>query len=316
MNSCEEKIKKNICRLRKTYEIEFLKKTSSFISLGLENQYDLTLRREQESSSLTVDTLIEKMLYSDLSKVLLLGGPGAGKSTLLLKIASFLTNKEYNKNYYIPILIKCGLEKNDNIKELIHISMFSVKEKEILLDEGRLILIFDGINEVSNMEVREFLNKIIIFSEEYPECKYILSCRSLEFPALDYSPFEKFSIMPVTYEQIRDNFKKELGYDKGDMYYTKLCHSSQNYLLDICRTPLLLSLVVTILSDDNNSISLEKLRNKSDIYEEFYKSLTNRQLMKNTVSSTYSKYYELRDEIFKTLSFYMQAKGIVYIEET
>ena len=315
MDNFEENIIKNICRLEKNYRAEFAKRISSFISLGIENQYDIILRSEQSSQDIDIEILIQKMLNSDINKISLLGGPGAGKSTLLLKMALSLTSKKYNNMAFIPVLIKCGLEKNDDLKKLIHLSKFSEEEKERLWEDGRLFLIFDGINEASNIGVKEFLNKIALLSIDYPECKYIVSCRTLEFPSMEYSPFERFTVLPVTDEQIKNNLKMELGDDIGEKYFSELCHSSKNYLLDICRIPLLLSLVINILSSADCPPSLEELRSKSDIYEQFYESLKRRQQMKNTIVSN-DMYFELRDEIFKTLSYYMQGKGLVYIEES
>lgn len=185
--------------------------------MGIENQYDIILRSEQSSQDIDIEILIQKMLNSDINKISLLGGPGAGKSTLLLKMALSLTSKKYNNMAFIPVLIKCGLEKNDDLKKLIHLSKFSEEEKERLWEDGRLFLIFDGINEASNIGVKEFLNKIALLSIDYPECKYIVSCRTLEFPSMEYSPFERFTVLPVTDEQIKNNLKMELGDDIGEM---------------------------------------------------------------------------------------------------
>ena len=315
MNDFEVKVNKSIQRLHKRYNDEFRKKVSSFISLAIENQYDLSLRDESKCKDVTIDYLLREMMTSEKSRVSLLGGPGAGKSTLLLNLAILVCESDINNYHYIPVLIKCGLEKQHDVKRLVHLGGFTEEEKEYLWTEGRLFLIFDGINEVSNVDIKEFMNSISLLSEDYPDCKYIISCRSLEYPTVEYSPFEKYSVSPVTNIQIEEKLVKELGEERGRYYYSELCHSSKNYLLDICRTPLLLTLIISILSDSNNITSFDNLKNKSDIYKNFYVSITDRHLKKGTVSSK-DRFDALRDEIFKQLSYYMQAKGIVYIEET
>ena len=194
MKTFEDKISYNINHFSEQYNKEFNQKISSFISLGIENQYDLSLHGERDCRDITIELLLKEMLESNMNRIALLGGPGAGKSTLLLKMAILLTTEEYNLDSYIPVLIKCGLEKTDEVENLIHISGFSKEGKKQLLEEGRLFLIFDGINEVSNMEINDFLNKIYLLSEDYPECKYIVSCRSLEFPVTEYNPFEKYTV--------------------------------------------------------------------------------------------------------------------------
>lgn len=310
----ETKVKKVIERFGKRYNDEFQKKISSFISLAIENQCELSLFDENECRDITIEKLLNEMMISDKNRVSLLGGPGAGKSTLLLRLAILLCDPEVNNDQYIPVLIKCGLEKQHDIKKLVHLGSFSEVDKERLWSEGRLFLIFDGINEVSNIEVREFMNSISLLSDDYPECKYIVSCRSLEYPVFEYSPFEKYTVSPVTESQIKDKLINELGQAKGEKYFSELCHSSKNYLLDICRTPLLLSLIIGILSSTEDNASFDNIKSKSDIYKNFYENITLRQRKKSSVPPK-DKYYALRDEIFKQLSYYMQAKGIVYIDE-
>lgn len=314
VNVFEEKVKVAINRFHKRYIDEFQKKISSFISLAIENQCDLSLYDENECKEITVENLLQEMIFSEKNRVSLLGGPGAGKSTLLLRMAILLCNADVNNHQYIPVLIKCGLEKQLEIKRLVHLGGFDDNDRERLWTEGRLFLIFDGINELSNIEVRDFMNNLTALSDEYPDCKFIISCRTLEYPVFEYSPFEKYTVSPVTESQIEEKLVSELGEEKGRYYYSELCHSPKNYLLDICRTPLLLSLIIGILCNTEENVSFEMLKNKSDIYKNFYESITIHQRKKSSASSK-DKYYSLRDEIFKQLSFYMQAKGIVYIDE-
>lgn len=311
-----QKILKCKERLENKYSTELNSKVTSFISLGIQNQYELTIREESSRKNFGIEELVDQMEDLGVNRVALLGGPGAGKSTLLLKLAIIMSSSETGKS--IPVLVRCGLEKNVDVKKLVHLSGFSDKEKESLWEEGRLCIIFDGINEVSDMSIKEFLNNISMLSEDYPECKFIISCRSLEYPEMEFSPFEKYSVLPVTDKQIEDNLKNEFGEKEGSSFFEELRHSTRNYLLDICRTPLLLSLLINIISNaeskDKSITTLKNLKNRNDIYKQFYKTITARQQSKNTTSE-HDMYYGLRDELFKTLSYYMQANNLVYIEE-
>ena len=78
MNDFEVKVKKSIQRLHKRYSDEFRKKISSFISLAIENQYDLSLHDESKCKDVTIDYLLREMMTSEKSRDSLLGGPGAG----------------------------------------------------------------------------------------------------------------------------------------------------------------------------------------------------------------------------------------------
>jgi len=66
------------------------KKISSFISLAIENQYDLSLYDENKCKDTTIDHLLCEMMTSEKNRVSLLGGPGAGKSTTVVKFGHSL----------------------------------------------------------------------------------------------------------------------------------------------------------------------------------------------------------------------------------
>lgn len=304
--------------LENRYSVELNDKVTSFISLGIQNQYqyELTIREESSRKNFGIEKLVDQMEDLGVNKVALLGGPGAGKSTLLLKLAIMMASSETGNS--IPVLVRCGLEKNVGVKKLVHLSGFSDEEKESLWREGRLCIIFDGINEVSDMSIKEFLNSIFTLSDDYSKCKFIISCRSLEYPEMEYSPVEKYSVLPVTDEQIEDNLKNQFGEKEGISIFEELRHGTKNYLLDICRNPLLLSLLTSIIANaepkDKSINTLKNLKNRNDIYKQFYKTITARQRNKNTTSE-HDTYHGLKDELLKTLSYYMQANNLVYIEE-
>ena len=85
----------------------------------------------------------------------LLGPNGAGKSTLLLKMAVQLSEKNLdNCAAMIPIYVQCGLLSSyDRLEDEIHLSGYSEEEKKYLWENGKLCLLFDGINEAVNADM-------------------------------------------------------------------------------------------------------------------------------------------------------------------
>lgn len=168
-----------------------------------------------------------------ICKEALIGGPGAGKSTLLLKMAVQLSEKNLD-NYaaMIPIYVQCGLLSSyDRLEDEIHLSGYSEEEKKYLWENGKLCLLFDGINEAVNVEMGKLLRDVVNLSEEYPECRYVINCRAIEFPIWASSYFEPYSILPVKDEQIRTQFCKEFGDVTGEKYYTELINSLKKFYI-------------------------------------------------------------------------------------
>jgi len=309
----DAKISKAQLDASKKYARDLKKKTSSFISLGL--QCELTIRDEGNQQEYYVEDLISQIINAE-DPIVLLGGPGAGKSTLLLKIANLFSETKTLREKYIPILVRCGLNTCTKIKDQVHLNGFLDEEKEMLWESGRLCIIFDGINEISHMPIGDFLMEVLQLAEKYP-CKYILSCRTVEFPRFADKFFAKYSVMPVTDQQMETKLKGELGEEFGSIYYNNLIHGSQNYLIDICRNPLLLSLVSKIIKEkrlENGEFDLSQLRTKGDVYKHFCKLLIDHQVSKKDDPS-YVRFRTLREELIKTLAYYMQARNQVYIDD-
>lgn len=308
----ENKISKSIKQAHDRNQKRLDKKTNSFISLRI--QYSLIIRDQKTNEEFQISDLEN---YMEDNPIALVGGPGVGKSTLLLKLAVQLTERNFdNCAVMIPIYIQCGLLSSyEKLEDEIHLSGYSEEEKKYLWENGKLCLLFDGINETVNVEMRKLLMDIVNLSEEYPECRYVINCRAIEFPIWASSYFQQYSILPVKDEQIKRQFCKEFGDVIGKKYYIELINSSHNYLFELCKNPLLLSLVIRIISQSMNSteiFSFSQIKGKGDIYREFCHNLMQHQLKKITREK--ELYFEIiRERLFTTLAYYMQANNKVYI---
>src|SRR5690606_950289 len=102
----------------------------------------------------------------------LLGNPGVGKTTELKKTFEILW-EEREKNNTIPYYINIkNFRTTTKIEDLLKID--GIDWKEI----PSIILIFDGLDEIS--QIHEFISELEIFIVTYRKLKikYLISCRT------------------------------------------------------------------------------------------------------------------------------------------
>lgn len=307
--SFKEKLSQFVDRERKIIESDFKQKTESFISLGFSKAVSVLLKSSRSSDPFFVEDLIKNI---KIKPVTILGGPGAGKSTLLLKFALSLLDSNL-----IPIYIKFGIQsKYTNLYDEINFSYFSYEEKKLLFEEGRLCIIFDGINE-SSIDINDVLKDIYNLSITYPNCRFICSCRTLEFPSDKRQYYDSFEVLPVSDKQIQEQFIEHLGEEIGENFYIQLKSIRMRYLMDMCHIPLLLSMVLSLLLENKEGIQAKDLYNidfltsKSSIYQKFFSHIKEHQFNRQYDSD----YLDLEDELLYWIGYGMQKEQKVFISE-
>ncbi|MDJ0660054.1 MAG: NACHT domain-containing protein [Crocosphaera sp.] len=126
--------------------------------------------------------------------LMVIGEPGAGKSTFLRKIGlEALKGKKLLKESYkhscIPVFIelKKFAEEDINIKSMI-INEFDIcklpqaeKSVEKLLENGKLLILLDGLDEVPTKNMDRVINKIQDFVDKHDKNRFIISCRTAAY---------------------------------------------------------------------------------------------------------------------------------------
>jgi predicted NACHT family NTPase len=131
--------------------------------------------------------------------LMVLGAPGAGKSTFLRKIGleCFKGKKSNFKHQTIPVLLELRnfTESKIDLKALIEAEFATCgfpkpqQFTESALNQGKLLILLDGLDEVTSANVNFVIDAIQDFVDRYNKNRYIASCRT----ALYRYNFKRFS---------------------------------------------------------------------------------------------------------------------------
>jgi NACHT domain len=239
-------------------------------------------RKNEEASVLDINELL-----SVVHRTVLLGMPGGGKSTFSCKVSNDLAT-DYSKRLLAgrqvtPVLVilrDYGVEKkshNCSILEFIETtanSKYQVKSPqrafEYLLLNGRIAVIFDGLDELLDTSYRqEISNDIESFCLLYPSVPVIVTSRevSYEQAPLNEKLFETFGLSPFTDIQVQKYVENwfatdlELTYDQQKQRANAFLEESK-IVPDLRSNPLMLALMCNIYLGENYIPN-----NRPDVYE-------------------------------------------------
>ena len=198
-------------------------------------------------------------------KLIILGKPGAGKSTFLQHIIIECNNGNLLSDR-VPILIKlrdyvrkARRDENFNFKHHIYsfIKDISQREVETLLNEGRVLLLLDGLDEVPEADVDKVIDEINWLIDDNPLNNVIITCRLQgqkykfnDFTYLEIADFDEAQILVFAEKWFAARYNNHLqkGKVKAQKFMGQLKLPENKHILELVTTPLLLSLVCKIFS--------------------------------------------------------------------
>jgi len=187
--------------------------------------------------------------------LMILGGPGAGKSTFLRRIGlEALKGKEgIYKHQCIPVFLELKQFNSDEVDLVRAISNelqnfgfpssenFAVKA----LETGKLLILFDGLDEVPKVNTNKVIDTIQGFVTCYDQNRYIASCRIAAHRS-NWNRFEDIELADFDDNQVQDFIKKWFSSELdcqakvSERCWQLLNDSGNTAAKELAHTPLLL----------------------------------------------------------------------------
>ncbi len=221
---------------------------------------------------------------NDKQYLMVLGGPGVGKSTFLRKVGlEALKGKDGNfAHECIPVFLelKRFTEGQIDIEVLITQEFetcgypYPEQMTNAALKSGKLLILFDGLDEVPTANVDNVIRKIGDFVDQYSQNRFIASCRTavyrggftrfteVEMADFDDSQIESYikNWFDSTPHQYRYQLDKEMK--TAEQCWMALNTIGHHATKELARNPLLLTLLCMVYDNSQNFP-----QNRADLYE-------------------------------------------------
>lgn len=180
-----------------------------------------------------------------------LGKPGAGKTTFLKYLAIQAANGGIPSTpVFVPMRewAASSFDLMRFLEKLFDICNFPEGRfvVETLLKEGRLLLLFDGLDEVTQVEQKrqELVSAIVDLAKKYPKNQICVTCRT----AADAFTFEQFTYVEIAdFDELQQlQFARKWYSDaeeKHSVFVEEWRRPRNRGLRDLAATPLLLALL-------------------------------------------------------------------------
>jgi DNA-binding Xre family transcriptional regulator/energy-coupling factor transporter ATP-binding protein EcfA2 len=245
-------------------------------------------------------------------RLMVLGKPGSGKTTFLRHLAVACCKSEFQADH-IPILIELRFIKNATQFNLLNIIYREFRladrgQTEEILNQGKVLILLDGLDEVPGQSKRDIQDHIYEFSQQYYKNRFILTCRT-QTTEYTVPTFEYVEVADFNPEQVvifAQNWfatlteTHEQGAELTLQFMAKLSQNKQTAELAV--TPILLSLTCWVFNDLKD-LPLKRV----SLYEQGLNLLLEKWDEKRGVRR------ELGNEIYRKLSVEEKKKLLSYV---
>ncbi|WP_198138990.1 NACHT domain-containing protein [Crocosphaera watsonii WH 8501] len=260
-----------------------------------------------------------KSIIQSHRRLMITGEPGSGK-TLLCKYLS-LNYAEGGFNYLtdkpIPIILELYRVSDSEltIKKLQNAIVKAFERRnfpkadnfvEQQLNNGKLMLLLDGLDEVASKEHSHVVQIIQDFLKKYDQCRVIITCRVAVYQEqFKYNVDQTLTLVDFDDEQIRRFLRAWKESFTPDHSREQLIASLRErpQILQMARNPLILTLIASLYIDSTFVLPHSRL--------EFYNKVTDRLLELRDMERPYLQQYNNyrlseKKSILQRLALYAQ----------
>lgn len=196
--------------------------------------------------------------------LMVLGAPGSRKSTFLRKVGleAFSGPSENYKHRCLPVFLELKGFKSAEV-EVETIEARIAEQFEICgfpkpddfmqssLQQGRLLVLFDGLDEVPNDNVANVVSAIRNFVVKYDKNRFVASCRTAAYQN-DFKSFENVCIADFDDEQIQQfinnwfSAQKDRDANTATECWSLLNSDTHKASKELAQTPLLLAFLCMV----------------------------------------------------------------------
>lgn len=275
--------------------------------IELINSCDVT----EDSTEVTLE-----IFDSSIYRTVLLGDPGGGKSTTTARIAYDHAKRYFNESTLLPIVVVLRKyaadkkERNWSILDFIKATTKSVYQLndapaytfEYLLSSGRVLVIFDGLDELTNTNDRsEIRDDVSLFGKNYSSSSILVTSRKIgyEQAPLNETIYTKYTLDSFNDKQVAEYVKKWFNANMPESPakragLTKTFLQESKVAPDLRSNPLMLGLMCNIYRRQHYIP-----KNKPDIYEQCTRLL----FMHWDVSRGIDVPYDFEKRLFDILAY-------------